>query len=96
MKNLERIINTFLSITESFIRKNLRSIFSCLSLIGLIGLSYAFYGCAMREVAVYKPSPYLKNLTQLTFNKADDWGPKVSPDGRYLAFVSERSGNNQI
>ena len=33
---------------------------------------------------------------QLTFDSGDDLGPAASPDGRYVVFVSNRSGNFEI
>ena len=34
--------------------------------------------------------------TRLTRHPADDYGPIWSPDGRQIAFVSNRSGKDQI
>ncbi|HET6277880.1 MAG TPA: hypothetical protein VFG08_03775, partial [Candidatus Polarisedimenticolia bacterium] len=28
--------------------------------------------------------------------KADEWGPRISPDGRYVAYVSDESGREEI
>ncbi len=35
-------------------------------------------------------------LTQITFDSADDSGPAWSPDGGRIAFVSNRTGSNEI
>ena len=35
-------------------------------------------------------------LRQLTFNVKDDFSPRWSPDGRTLAFLSDRDGRTQI
>jgi Tol biopolymer transport system component len=37
-----------------------------------------------------------KQLTQLTYNTAEDTRPSWSPDGTKIAFTSNRSGNNEI
>ncbi len=37
-----------------------------------------------------------KTLRQLTAAKASDTGPRWSPDGREIAFISSRSGSSQI
>ena len=36
------------------------------------------------------------SLTNLTNNPADDGGPAWSPDGRQIAFVSDRDGDSEI
>lgn len=36
------------------------------------------------------------NLTKLTNNNAEDWHPEVSPDGKQIAFMSNRDGKKEI
>lgn len=36
------------------------------------------------------------NIITLTNNAAEDWAPKVSPDGKQIAFLSDRDGNLEI
>lgn len=36
------------------------------------------------------------NIIQLTDNNAEDWHPEVSPDGKQIAFMSNRDGNHEI
>ncbi|WP_299217422.1 DUF5050 domain-containing protein [uncultured Aquimarina sp.] len=36
------------------------------------------------------------NIIQLTNNNAEDWHPEVSPDGKQIAFMSNRDGNHEI
>lgn len=36
------------------------------------------------------------NMVKLTNNKAEDWHPEVSPDGKQVAFISNRDGNQEI
>src|SRR6185503_20080974 len=37
-----------------------------------------------------------RNLQRLTTSESDDVNPKISPDGRYIVFVSKRTGRSQI
>jgi len=37
-----------------------------------------------------------KNITRLTHNTAQEWHPEVSPDGKHIAFMSDRDGNFEI
>lgn len=36
------------------------------------------------------------NIVQLTVNDANDWSPKISPDGTEIIFISDRDGNREI
>lgn len=36
------------------------------------------------------------NIIELTKNNAQDWYPDISPDGRQIAFMSDRDGNKEI
>ncbi len=36
------------------------------------------------------------NLIKLTNNNVEDWHPEVSPDGKQIAFMSNRDGNHEI
>lgn len=36
------------------------------------------------------------NMIKLTHNTAEDWHPEVSPDGKQIAFMSNRDGNHEI
>lgn len=36
------------------------------------------------------------NIITLTNNTAEDWEPKVSPDGKQITFISDRDGNKEI
>jgi len=37
-----------------------------------------------------------ENIIQLTDNDAEDWHPEISPDGKQIAFMSDRDGNYEI
>ena len=36
------------------------------------------------------------NIIKLTDNEAEDWHPEVSPNGKQIAFMSDRDGNHEI
>ena len=36
------------------------------------------------------------NIIQLTDNEAEEWHPEVSPNGKQIAFMSDRDGNYEI
>lgn len=36
------------------------------------------------------------NIIELTNNTAEDRSPKISPDGKHIAFISDRDGNQEI
>jgi TolB protein len=37
-----------------------------------------------------------KNIQQLTFKESNQITPTISPDGMFIAYVSDETGNNQI
>ena len=37
-----------------------------------------------------------QNLIHLTDNEAEEWDPEISPDGKQIAFSSDRDGNHEI
>jgi len=37
-----------------------------------------------------------QNIAQLTHNEAEEWHPEISPDGKQIAFMSDRDGNHEI
>ena len=37
-----------------------------------------------------------ENITRLTHNDSKEWHPEVSPDGKQIAFMSDRDGNYEI
>jgi Tol biopolymer transport system component len=45
---------------------------------------------------IYIMNPDGSGVTRLTNNLADDKQPACSPDGKQIAFVSDRDGNNEI
>ncbi|MBM2839244.1 MAG: hypothetical protein HW415_1869, partial [Deltaproteobacteria bacterium] len=58
--------------------------------------------CSLLFVSAVLPSPSfaatstMNTPIKLTTHTADDFQPAVSPDGKMVAFVSNRSGNNDI
>jgi TolB protein len=45
---------------------------------------------------IYRKMVDGKTITRMTFDPADDAMPTISPDGRWIAFASNRSGNWDI
>ena len=71
----------------------------------LVVISIIFFACATTqrdkyEIASYKakynPSKTTAKLKRITFAEGRDSQPAISPDGKYIAFTSERNGNFDI
>jgi tricorn protease len=45
---------------------------------------------------IWLADPDGSNARRLTANMANDVGPRFSPDGKWIAFTSNRSGNNDV
>jgi hypothetical protein len=58
-------------------------------------LSYTLTGEAQITVSMLV-SPVTGLADRITFNRADDRWPRVSPDGSQIAFFSNRDGNHEI
>jgi Tol biopolymer transport system component len=43
---------------------------------------------------IYSMNPDCSNVTQLTFDNAENFGPRWSPDGQRIAFYSTKGSNN--
>ena len=54
---------------------------------------YAYSG---NDNEIYKMYPDGSNQKNLTNNPADDFSLAASPDGKKIAFYSDRKGNNEI
>ena len=48
------------------------------------------------DLNIYRINPDGSNKVQLTFAAGNDYMPASSPDGRFIVFVSERSGTTSI
>jgi len=48
------------------------------------------------NLEIYAMSVDGSNVTRLTNNAKDDWGPDLSPDNKRFVFMSERDGNTEI
>ncbi|MBI4746492.1 MAG: PD40 domain-containing protein, partial [Deltaproteobacteria bacterium] len=66
------------------------------------GITFLLALCSFLFVSAVSPSPSFATTPtlniplKLTTHIADDFQPAVSPDGKLAAFVSNRSGNNDI
>ena len=57
------------------------------------GRSFAYYLTQNGNSDIYVMDVRTKAHRQLTFDGARDWSPAWSPNGKWIAFVSERAGN---
>lgn len=65
---------------------------------GVLGGSIVYIAKAtpQEKWAIYRMRADGSDPIRLTFNDANDTAPAVSPDGRRIAFVSDRDGNREV
>jgi len=62
----------------------------------LLAAEIALNLAGLRDRLLPKPAPVQRALTQLTFEPGLEAEPTWSPDGRFIAYASNRSGNSDI
>lgn len=60
------------------------------------GAGIVFSGEANGQFDLYKIDSSFANIQRLTHNPSNDMMPTISPDGKKIAFISDRNGANSI
>jgi serine/threonine protein kinase len=81
--------------TTYWSRRRLTRIGVSAAILALAVAAWSMLGSTRRRGATESDAPVQRRLTRLTFDELA-WSPTFSPDGRYVAYVSSRSGYSNV